>query len=252
MANMVDLAGRVAIVTGAGRGIGEAIARILAQAGASVAICDVRDDLAQKTASSIDPGGAKAMAVTVDVRNEESTRAMVKAVVDRWGRLDVLVNNAGVISTVMFEETTLAEWNRVQAVNYNGVFLCTQAAYPAMRDSGGGSIINLSSMSARTGGQASAISYASSKAGILGITKSSARSLGKYGIRINAVCPGIIETEMLAHWTPEMREKWTSEMPLRRLGTIDDVAKVVLFLASDLSAYVTGGTIDINGGWVMY
>jgi 3-oxoacyl-[acyl-carrier protein] reductase len=252
MTNMVDLTNRVAIVTGSGRGIGEAIARILAQAGASVAICDVREDLAQKTAASIDPSGAKTVAVAVDVSSEESTRAMVKTVVEHFGRLDILVNNAGVISTVMFEETTLAEWNRVQNVNYNGVFLCTQAAFPALRDSGGGSIINLSSMSARTGGQASAISYAASKTGILGITKASARSLGKYGIRVNAICPGIIETEMIAHWTPEMRTRWEAEMPLRRLGTIDDVAKVVLFLASDLSGYVTGGTIDINGGWVMY
>jgi 3-oxoacyl-[acyl-carrier protein] reductase len=248
----IDLNDKVAIVTGSGRGIGEAIAGVLAQAGAAVVIADVDLGIARKVSASLEAAGMKAMAVQVDVSNEESVGNMVKSVLDRFARIDILVNNAGVQSYVGFEDTTLEEWNRVVTINLTGMFLCSKAVYLAMKEVGGGAIVNLASMAARTGGQASPVSYTSSKTGVIGITKSTARSLGKYGIRVNAICPGIIDTEMIAHWTGEERAHWEAQMPLGRLGTPYDVGQVVLFLVSGLADYVTGTTTDINGGYAMY
>jgi len=248
----IDLQGKVAIVTGSARGIGEGIARILGEAGATVIIADVDLESAEKIAASLEAGGMSAMAVTVDVSDEESVDAMAKAALQRFSGIDILVNNAGVQSYVGFEETSLAEWNRVISINLTGMFVCTKAVYEVMKEAGGGAIVNLASMAARTGGQASPVSYTSSKTGVIGITKSTARSLGKYGIRVNAICPGIIDTEMISHWDDRLRAHWEGQMPLERLGTIEDVGKVVLFLVSDLAGYVTGTTTDINGGYAMY
>ena len=248
----IDLQGKVTIVTGSGRGIGEGIARLLGEAGATVIVADVDLGAAETVATSLEVGGVTAMAVAVDVSDEASVGEMAKAVLQRFAGIDILVNNAGVQSYVGFEDTSLAEWNRVQSINLTGMFLCTKAVYAAMKDAGGGAIVNLSSMSARTGGQASPVSYTSSKTGVVGITKSTARSLGKYGIRVNAICPGIIDTEMISHWDDRLRAHWEGQMPLERLGTIEDVARVVLFLVSDLACYLTGTTTDINGGYAMY
>lgn len=248
----IDLEGKVAVVTGSGRGIGQGIARILGEAGATVIVADVDLERAQEMASALEAAGMTAMDVGVDVSDEESVDAMVGAALHRFAGIDILVNNAGVQSYVGFEDTPLAEWNRVLSINLTGMFLCTKAVYAVMKERGGGAIVNLASMAARTGGQASPVSYTSSKAGAIGITKSTARSLGKYGIRVNAICPGIIDTEMIAHWDDDLRIHWEDQMPLGRLGTIEDVAKVVLFLVSDLAVYVTGTTTDINGGYAMY
>ena len=248
----IDLKGKVAIVTGAGRGIGLGIARKLGEAGATVVIAEVDARLAETAVAAMQADGMSTAPVRVDVSNEESVAAMAQEIVKRFGRIDILVNNAGVQSYVNFEETSFAEWNRVMSINVGGAFLCTKAVYTAMREAGGGAIVNLASMAARTGGQASPVSYTASKTGVVGLTKSTARSLGKYGIRVNAICPGIIDTEMIAHWTDELRVHWEKQMPLGRLGTVEDVAKVVLFLVSDLAVYVTGTTTDINGGYAMY
>ena len=248
----INLEGKVAIVTGAGRGIGLGIAQVLGKAGATVVIAEVDADLASKAAAAMEADGMSAAAVRVDVSNEASVTGMAQEIHERFGRIDILVNNAGVQSYVNFEETSFAEWTRVMSINVGGAFLCTKAVYSAMKDVGGGAIVNLASMAARTGGQASPVSYTASKTGVIGLTKSTARSLGKYGIRVNAICPGIIDTEMIAHWSDELRVHWENQMPLGRLGTVEDVAKVVLFLVSDLAIYVTGTTTDINGGYAMY
>lgn len=248
---MIDLTGKVAVVTGSGKGIGEAIARKLAEAGATVVVADIDAALANETTSSIGQDGGKALAVQVDVADEGSVRRMVDTVKDRLGGVDILVNNAGVMSRAGLEDTSLEEWNRVLTVNLTGMFLCIKAVAAVMKETGG-YIVNMASMSARTGGQASPVSYATSKTGVIGLTKAAARVLGRYNIRVNAVCPGIIDTEMIAHMDQATRQWWIDQTPLRRLGTIDDVAKVVLFLSSDLADYVTGATVDINGGYAMY
>lgn len=249
---VIDLTGRVAIVTGSARGIGKEIANQLAAAGADVVVADIEFDLARETAENIKAEhGTKALALRVNVTSQANVEQVVAETVGTLGGLDILVNNAGVQSYVNFIDMTLEEWLRVLDTNLNSVFLCCKAVWPIMRQQGSGRIINLSSMSARTGGQASPPNYTTSKAGVIGLTKSLARDMGSVGVTVNALAPGIIDTEMIAHWTDEQREDWRGRIPLARLGTPRDVGNAVVFLASDLASYITGVVLDINGGYVM-
>lgn len=249
---VIQLTGKVAIVTGSARGIGKAIAEKLAMAGAYVVIADIEFDLAKQTAENIQAScGHAALAVRVNVTDLSDVRDMVSQTVERFSRLDILVNNAGVQSYVNFEDMTLDEWKRVLDINLNSMFLCSKEVSTVMSSQRSGRIINLSSMSARTGGQASPPNYTTSKAGVIGITKALARSLGPKGITVNALAPGIIDTDMIAHWSDELRTDWKGRIPLNRLGTPEDVANAVVFLASDLASYITGVVLDINGGYVM-
>jgi 3-oxoacyl-[acyl-carrier protein] reductase len=186
-----------------------------------------------------------------DVTSDEGRARIVSAALERHGRIDVLVNNAGILPRVPLMEVTPEVWHRTMQVNLDAAFFCSQAVLPAMREQGRGRIINISSMSARTGGQASPPHYATSKTGLVGMTRALARVVGAWGVTVNAVAPGMIDTEMLAALTPEQRRWWLEQIPLARLGTPEDVAAAVAFLASDDAAYITGTTLDVNGGYFM-
>jgi 3-oxoacyl-[acyl-carrier protein] reductase len=245
------LQGQVAIVTGAARGIGYAIAHRLIAEGAAVVVADINAQGAEDAARTLAAEGGRALPVAADVTAEADRARLVAAALDTYGELDVLVNNAGILQRVGLLEVTPEVWHRAMAINLDAAFFCCQAVLPVMRERGRGRIINISSMSARTGGQASPPHYATSKTGLVGMTRALARVVGAWGITVNAVAPGIIDTEMIADWSPEQRDLWLSQIPLGRLGTAEDVAGVVAFLAGEDASYITGATLDINGGYFM-
>ena len=242
------LQGQVALVTGAARGIGRAIAARLQRDGATVVINDVLEaELEQVLREGI---GREAIVADVSVRDE--VQAMVDRVVDRFGRLDILVNNAGVEPKASVLEMTDEQWNRAVAVNLNGTFLGTQiAARHMVARGGGGRIIQISSIAAKNF-LPNCSNYCASKAGVNGFTREAARELAAHGITVNAVCPGVIETEMTAaaRANPAMMEKWMREIPAKRLGHAEEVAALVAFLASPEAGYITGQALNIDGGKV--
>jgi len=227
----MPLKGKVALVTGAARGIGAAIADAFEREGCSVHRIDVKD-----------------VSLKVDITDRPALAAAVK----RIGAIDILVNNAGLLARGPFDETTGEQWDRLVAVNLTGVFNCVQAVVPAMRGRRGASIINIASVSAEKGGGAMGnVWYGTTKAGVVAITKGLGRELGPQGIRVNAIAPGVIETDMVReHLSPELREKVLARFPLGRFATVEEVAQVALFLASDAASFVTGETIAVDGGFL--
>ena len=248
-----ELAGKVLIVTGAGQGIGRAIALAAAREGMWVTVNDINPTTADETVRLVRDAGGVAELHVGDVSKEEDVHRLVQETLARWRRVDVLVNNAGIEPTASILEMSPEMWDRVIAVNLRSVFLCTQAAARVMRDQGGGVIVNISSIAGKAIPLPFRSAYAASKAGIVGFTKEAARELAAYGIRVNAVCPGVIVTPMTAkaRQDPAMMEKWMREIPLRRLGQPEEVANVVLFLASDAASYITGQAYHVDGGKVM-
>lgn len=246
---MIDLKNKVAIVTGSARGIGRAISEQLIRAGCNVAVADINAEAACSTAAQIARDGARTLSFGVDVTDPEAVKQMVATTVSEMGRLDILVNNAGVQSYVRFDDMSLEEWRRVIDINLTGMFVCCKAVAPIFEQQHSGRIINMASMSARTGGQASPPNYTSSKAGVVGLTKAMARTLAPYNVTVNALAPGIIDTDMIGHWSDELRRSWEAQIPLGRLGTALDVANAVVFFASDMAGYITGVTLDVNGGY---
>lgn len=244
--------GRVALVTGAANGIGLAIARRLAGQGALVALADVNPDCEAAAASIVGEGG-KASFHICDVSDERQVAATVTEVVGAWSRLDILVNCAGITHHGTVEETTAEAWDRVQGVNLKGSFLLMRHAVPRLRERPGSSVVNISSFHAGTTERGNS-AYASSKAGVLSLTQSTALDLADFGVRVNAVCPGVIDTAQFRNWlvTNEDQEAAmaavNSLQPLRRIGRAEEVAAVVTFLASDDASYVTGTTIYVDGG----
>jgi NAD(P)-dependent dehydrogenase (short-subunit alcohol dehydrogenase family) len=244
------LSGKVALVTGAGRGIGRAIASGLARAGATVAVNDINPDSCERVAVELAPASA---AFHADVSNKHAVQAMIDGVLERWGRLDILVNNAGVEPHASLLTLDEWDWRRTIDVNLTGPFLCTQSTARVMKDTGGGVVVNIASIAGRAGGLRDRSAYVASKMGLVGLTKECARELAAYHIRVNAVCPGVIETEMTAHLRQNevQMKKWLEDIPQGRLGTPDDVVGVVLFLCSDAATYITGQAINVDGGKVM-
>jgi 3alpha(or 20beta)-hydroxysteroid dehydrogenase len=238
------LAGKVALITGGARGQGRAEARLFADEGAKVIVTDVLDDEGRALAAAI---GAAASYHHLDVSDEVQWHTVIDRVRDSHGRLDVLVNNAGIGIPGTIIDTTLADYRKVIDINQVGTFLGMHVCAPLMRDSGGGSIINVSSMMGFVGG-AARVAYTASKFAVRGMTKVAAIELGPLGIRVNSIHPGAIETDFIR---PETRHLLNLErLPLRRIGTADDVAKLALFLASDEAAYSTGSEFVIDGGWL--
>lgn len=242
------LEGKVALVTGAARGIGKAIALRFAEQGAAVAFTDLEiNEAAEQTLAELEACGVKAKAYASNAASFDEAHQVVKQVVEEFGRLDVLVNNAGITKDGLMMRMSEAQWDAVINVNLKSAFNFIHAVTPVMARQRGGSIINMSSV-VGVSGNAGQCNYSASKAGMIGLAKSIAKEMGPRGIRANCIAPGFIITEMTAALSEEVREQWAKTIPLRRGGTPEDVAKVALFLASDLSAYVTGQTIHCCGG----
>jgi 3-oxoacyl-[acyl-carrier protein] reductase len=242
------LEGKTAVVTGAARGIGKAIALKLASQGANVAITDLAyDDNAKAVEAELRNLGVKAKAYASNAANYEDTGKVIGEIANEFGRIDILVNNAGITKDSALKRMTEDQWDIVIAVNLKSVFNFTQAVQPVMWKQGNGSIVNMSSV-VGVSGNANQANYSASKAGIIGFTKSVAKEMGTRGIRVNAIAPGFIETEMTSALPEEVRKSWNEKIPLRRAGTVDDVANVTLFLASDLSSYVSGQVVNVCGG----
>jgi len=249
----VDLTGKVALVTGAGRGIGAAIARGVAGAGAAVCVNDINPDTAQRTADQIASRGGDAMPWVADVSNKFQVGSMVEGLRDRWDHFDILVNNAGVEPKSPIVQLDEWDWRKVLDVNLTGAFFCSQMAGRVMMEEGGGVIVNIASIAGHNIPLRDRAAYVASKAGLIGFTKECAREYAAYGVRVNAVCPGVIETDMNAELRRDkkMMEKWLADIPQGRLGQPEDVVGLVLFLCSDAAAYVTGQAINVDGGKVM-
>ena len=247
------LAGRAAIVTGAGGGIGEAIARTLAREGAGVAVVDLQEDLAARVAAAIGRDGAKAVALRADVTKAADVDAMVRASLAGLGQVDILVNNVGGYATMRTTwEIEESEWDFILALNLKSAFLCSKAVIPHMLARRTGRIVNLSSIVGRTAPTLSAAHYSAAKAGVRGFTWHLARELAPHGITVNAVAPWLTLTERIKKLrSPEVDAALKAQTPLGRFAEPQEVADAVLFLASDEAAYVTGATLDVNGGMFM-
>ena len=243
------LEGKVALISGAARGQGETEARLFAQEGASVVLGDVLESEGEAAAAAIRESGGDARFVALDVTSEDAWVSAVRFTVETFGRLDVLVNNAAIYARTLIVDTDIEEWRRIMDVNTTGVFLGTKHAVPAMRESGGGSIVNISSTAGLIGG-GSGSAYGTSKGGVRLFTKYTAIQHAPDGIRANSIHPGPIDTDMIADnlSTPEGRADSLSRIPLGRIGAVMDVAYGALFLASDESSFVTGSELVIDGG----
>ena len=243
------VAGKVALVSGAARGIGAATAQLLAQEGAAVVLGDVLETEGRQTAAGIVAAGGRATFMPLDVVNAASWRQVLAATVSAYGRLDVLVNNAGVSGRAAVAETDGETWDRVLEINGKGVFLGTKLAIPELRKAGGGSIINISSIYGMVGSETSA-AYHASKGAVRIFTKAAAIQYAADGIRVNSVHPGFVDSPMTAasHALPEVHNLRLSRTPLGRMGTPEDIAAGILYLASDESSFVTGSELVIDGG----
>lgn len=253
---MRRLQAKVAIVTGAARGIGQAIAQRLAEEGARVVLVDLDAQAVRATADALVSAGHHCEAQAVDVADGPAVQALVEQLARRLGGIDILVNNAGISPKregrkFFVEEMDEAGWNQVLAVNLTSVFLFSQACVPAMKARGGGRIVNISSQSARTRPLSTSAHYAASKAGVTGFSRALATEVGEFGITVNCIAPGLIETEMFKGFSPERQEAAVSQVPLKKAGQPADVAAAAAFLASDDGRYLTGTTIDVNGGLFM-
>jgi 3-oxoacyl-[acyl-carrier protein] reductase len=251
---VVYLKNRVAIVTGAGseRGIGKAIACKLAKKGAAVIIADLNEKGANIVADELKEKGYKAVGKEVDVTSRKSIDHLVEAVRHDFGKIDILINNAGIARPTKILEISEEEWDLLFAINMRGVFHCTQAVLPSMIEQGFGRIVNISSIAGKQGGGVFGTShYAATKAGVLGFSKAAAREVAEYGITVNSVAPGLIDTDITVGMAPELREEKTKLIPLKRSGLPQEVAATVAFLASNEAGYITGEEIDVNGGLLM-
>ena len=244
------LDGKVALISGAARGQGAAEARLFSREGAAVVLGDILEDPGRQVEAEINETGGEALFLRLDVSSESDWERAVAETLARFGKLNVLVNNAAILRSTPIEHTTVEEWDTVMAVNARGVFLGTKHAIPAMREAGGGSIINISSTAGLVGSRQGG-AYGASKGGVRLFTKFAAIQHAKDGIRANSIHPGPIDTEMIAHviGTPEGRAASQARVPLDSIGTVDDIAYGALFLASDESSFMTGAELVIDGGF---
>jgi 3-oxoacyl-[acyl-carrier protein] reductase len=242
--------GRIALVTGASQGIGRACALELARAGATIALAARNEAKLENVAAEIVAAGGQAAAFMIDVASEESIKTGAKAVLERFGKVEILVNNAGITRDGLMMRMKRADWDDVVNTNLTGAFLLTQALLSAMLRNRWGRIVNITSVVGRTG-QAGQVNYAASKAGLIGFTKSLAREVASRNVTVNAVAPGYIETPMTAVLDAKQREGMMAAIPLGRPGTDLEIAQSVAFLASDAATYITGHVLDVNGGMFM-
>ncbi len=244
---------QVVLVTGAGRGIGRAIAAAFAARGARVAANDISPANLDQAVQDMTTAGGQARAFLADVAKKITVQTMIGEILDVWGRIDILVNNAGVEPHAPILEMDEWDWRRTLDVNLTGPFFTQQTVGRVMREQGGGAIVNISSIAGRAHGLIERAAYVASKTGLIGLTREAAREFAAYNIRVNAVCPGVIDTEMTAGLQQDaaVMQRWLQEIPLGRLGQPADVAGLVLFLCSSEAAYITGQAINVSGGKLM-
>jgi 3-oxoacyl-[acyl-carrier protein] reductase len=247
----MELSGSVAIITGAGGAIGGATARLFAQKGATVVLVDVRKEGIEEVARQVKESGGKASLFTLDVSNEKDVVALVRSIVDTFGTLDILVNNAAISMTTPILDIEVTDWDRVLAVNLRSVFLLSREAFRIMKTRRKGKIISMASASAKIGGLVVGAHYAASKAGVISFTKSLALQAAPFGINVNAVCPGPTRTPMTDAWGEKANEEFAAKIPFKRYGEPEEIAEAILFLASERSRYITGEILDVNGGLIM-
>ena len=248
---------KVSIVTGGASGIGAATARALAAEGARVVVADINASALEKMEEEMRKEGRQFLCLRANVAKEKEVEELINKTVSHFGGIDILVNNAGISpkhdgKKANLWEMSIAEWDQVMAVNIRGAFLCCHFAVPKMIERGGGAIVNVSSLAAKAGSGITGCHYVISKAGVVGLTKVLAREVAEYGIRVNAVAPGRIDTPMIWDVPPEVNEKYKQTIPLNRLGTPEEVAEGIVFLLSESASYITGQVMDINGGMGMY
>ncbi len=254
---MKNLEGQVALITGSGRGLGEGIALEMGRKGMNIIVNDVIEQNANAVAELIRDMGGDAIVHCGDISNSEDVKTMVDRALDEFGKIDVLVNNAGISpkkdgGKVPVYEIEDEEWHRVFGVNLAGAFFCLREVSKAMMKARSGSIVNIASISAKTGNSGPAgAHYSASKAGMICLAKAAARELAPYHIRVNTVAPGVINTPMRKLSSAETNEDLMKQIPLGRFGEISEIVNVVIFLASDASSYITGETMDVNGGWLI-
>ena len=243
---------QVAIVTGAAQGMGAAIAGRLAAEGAKVVLSDINAEKVAQVAERINAAAENsALAMRTDVTKEDEVAEMVEATIAHYGTVGILVNNAGILYPTRIDHVTKAEWDEVIDVNLNGSFLCSKAVLPIMKANKFGRIVNMSSSAGRSVSTLGGVHYTAAKAGVLGLTRGMAKEVAPFGITVNAVCPGLIDTEMAReNCSPERLRAYEESFPIPRLGTPEEVAQLIIFLATD-AAYITGASIDINGGDLM-
>lgn len=246
----MSLDGKVTIITGAGQGIGRTTALRFARDGAKVAVVEINEETGKSTADEIDKQGGEALFVKADVSDHADAARMVQTVHERFGRIDVLINNAGILRDAQLHKMTEADFDAVINVNLKGTFNCTQAVAPIMREQGSGAIVNAASVVGLYGnfGQTN---YVASKAGVIGMAKTWAKELGRKGVRVNAVAPGFIGTEMIQSMPDKIINQMKERVPMRRLGKPEEVAAVYAFLASDEASYVNGAVVSVDGGVVV-
>ena len=245
----LNLEGKIALVTGAGGGIGARISAKLVEERCTVYVTDVNAEAANVIAAGIGPG---AHAMRMDVTKPIDVQLRVQEIVERHGAIDILVNNAGILKTGSIVESSIEDWDEVCRANLSSVYYCSKAVLPIMLQRRYGKIVNIASMSAaRAGGVFGNVLYGTTKAGVVAFTKGFARELAPYGINVNAVAPGLVETAMTrAKLTPDIREQVLAKLPMHRLADVEDVANAVVFLASDVAAYITGDTLLVDGGYL--
>ena len=249
LAELLDLSGQVAIITGASRGIGRSIAEVFRQAGARLSLVARTPESLREVARSLstEGGPADVLAIPADVAVERQVNEVVRQTVEAFGRVDILVNNAGLITAGSILKIEPAEWERVIGANLTGAYLFSRAVAPMMERQKGGRIINIASISAQTGGVSGGVHYSSSKGGMIAMTKTLARDLAPFGVTVNAIAPGQIDTDPKL-LTPEGRQHIIAQIPLGRLGLPVDIAYAALFLTSPMASFITGATLDVNGG----
>ena len=247
----LNLDNKIAIITGAAQGLGKAIALALAAEGTIVVIADIDTEKAEQVLAEVNANHAKGMVIKTDVSCSEDVNRLVDKTIKEYGRIDILVNNAGICPRTEFEEISENEWDKVMAINLKSVFLLSQAVFPRMKSQNYGRIVNIASGAGKIGGVQVGAHYSASKAAIICLTKTVALKGASHGINVNAVCPGVIATEMSTAISEEQLARYREMIPLGRMGDAQDVANMVLFLVSEAAGYVTGEISDVNGGFIM-
>lgn len=245
------LKNKIALITGAARGIGRATALKFAGEGAVVIVGDINKEGTDRVVSEIEDAGGEGLSLKMDVSDEQEIKSVFSLIMDKYHNLDILMNNAGICRNVLIPDISSDEWDRYLKVNLKSVFLCSKEAIKIMKEKKYGKIINMGSAAAKIGGLVAGAHYAAAKAGVICFTKSLALQTAAYSINVNAIAPGPIATKMTEEWGKELKEAFIAKIPFKKYGTPEDVAEVALFLASDKSSYITGEVIDVNGGLIM-